>query len=514
VPPSAGALALLFILIAAAAWSWRYAPLPRVLRWLHVAVYVLAFIVIAAGVLAGTFSPYAVVIENGFLIRLALCAAAPVLIAVVRPGFVRFRRMVIAARAEPLLVGLLVGAVYTSFAVTRINEALEGNPTGMLLVSHQFFDRHPDLSRRVDLQRQIRFSEGGGYDGQFFYMMSFDPFITRFADDTEQYRAFMDAPHYRYGRIGFSLLARAAALDQDRWIPIAMIALVLTSLAVCGLLLSMIARHHGYSTWLGVLIVFVPGFWQSVEGTLPEPVAAAFLLGGYLAMRYRRYVLCASLLAVSLLVRETSGALVLAIPAALWIEGRRGDGDPSLKIKAVLIAVSALGALAAWKGYVGWRFFPAYGIEAFVPRPDDNGLPFAGVLEMWRVIGSGTYFDGSSEMARAGYLYPLLTTAASMLAFALMATRPSPLAAAACVYAVLTITFNYEAVWLHPGNAQRLTIDLFVSLALASLHRPGGPALVRMTQALYVASALYVFVGTFEANVIRHGVFGWLLGIS
>jgi hypothetical protein len=123
----------------------------------------------------------------------------------------------------------------------------------------------------------------------------------------------------------------------------------------------------------------------------------------------------------------------------------------------------------------------------------------------------GTYFAGMPEMARAGALFPLLTTSAIALATAFLIFRPSAISAAAVVYALLTIQFNYDAVWLHIGNAQRLTIDLFVALALAFvLQPPARRVLVRPIAVFWSASALYLAFGTFEAAAIRHSAVDWV----
>jgi len=117
-------------------------------------------------------------------------------------------------------------------------------------------------------------------------------------------------------------------------------------------------------------------------------------------------------------------------------------------------------------------------------------------------------------MARAGWTYPILTTAAAALATAVMIKRPSPVAAAALFYGVLTITFNYEGVWLHVGNAHRLTIDLFVALALVTVQPWRGQRIWPKSMALFwCATAAYLLFASYEAPAIRAAlnrlVTGW-----
>ncbi len=176
-----------------------------------------------------------------------------------------------------------------------------------------------------------------------------------------------------------------------------------------------------------------------------------------------------------------------------------------------LLAVGlVVGGVFLWKVFVGWVFFDEFGMEAVAPHPDNNGMLFGGVLQMWTAIRQGSYVNGTWELARSGVLYAVLTTAAAALAVMSVIVRPGPIAFAALAYALMTVTFNSQGVWLHPANAQRLTIDLFVALALLFLQIPRDRPLARRAfTAFWAASALYVFIGNFEASFIQRSMFHW-----
>jgi hypothetical protein len=233
-------------------------------------------------------------------------------------------RGVAAPFARASVVALLVLTVFWQPVRHRLVE-YAGNYSGFLMISERAFSVNPLVKDRDDLRQQLRLLDNGGYDGQFMYFVAFDPFMREFRDRPRAYRDVVDAVPYRFGRIGFSALTRAAALGHSERYPVVMIWILLLSLAATSFGLSVIAQHHGRSAWYGALILAVPGFWQSIQSALPEPLAAATLVAG-LACVIRRQLMPAGLLfAASLLVRETGVVLVLCVAVGLFM-GTRGGG--------------------------------------------------------------------------------------------------------------------------------------------------------------------------------------------
>lgn len=501
-PSGAGHVVLIFVLLTLSAWSFRDARLPRAVRILHTTVTAILAFVIAVVIVSGRVSEYAILIEDTFLERLLLLTALPMLVAGARAQWPLVRRLRSAPLTRPILIGLFVGVMFMSHAVRRADHFHQGNISGLIMISHHFFDQSPMARDGDDIKAGLFFSDGNGYDGQFYYFMAFDPFAV-LRDRPVGSHAFIDAPPYRYGRIGFSLLTKLFSGDIPARYPITMVALVVIALAACGTLLALIAQHHGWSPWWGALILCIPGFWQSASLTLPEPIAVAFFLAAYLCVIREKWWACGLLFGMAMVVRETGGALVLAVTAGLFLTGRRR--------KAALVACLAFLPILVWKGLLTWAFWPEYGWAGATPYPDDVGVPFAGVWRLWEIVAQGKYFTEMWEMQRAAVLFPLLTTAAAALAIVAAIKRPSPLAVSAVCYGLLTITFNYESVWLHIGNAQRLTIDLFVALALVFLQPIGRRVLVRPFVLFWAVTAWYVCYGTYEAAFIRDNLFGGLL---
>jgi hypothetical protein len=81
---------------------------------------------------------------------------------------------------------------------------------------------------------------------------------------------------------------------------------------------------------------------------------------------------------------------------------------------------------------------------------------------------------------------------------------PSATSVAALVYALIGICLNFPAIWVHVGNGQRGTFELFLMLALSTAAFRTYPRAVRAgLVGFWCAAAAYVFFLTFDAAVIR-----------
>jgi hypothetical protein len=76
-------------------------------------------------------------------------------------------------------------------------------------------------------------------------------------------------------------------------------------------------------------------------------------------------------------------------------------------------------------------------------------------------------------------------------------------AAASLGYATMALCFDYNSVWIHVSNAQRITFDLFLMLLLASFELGRRGRLRWVMPVFWAATAVYVFWGAFDAPFIR-----------
>ena len=201
-------------------------PSRSTIRWLRVAFKVLAaLIVVLLAVIqcSESVSDYRVVLAGGsFALWLAVLLAPRLWAAgrwlvrrVNEPGS---RRM---ALVRAGLAGALVLAVFLGLVSARLRDSYSGNYSGFLVISRTAFDTHPTLKGRADVRRTLVLQENG-YDGQFMYFATYDPFLREYKDAVSTYGRFMDYAPYRYGRIGTACwpgpsLAAAGNGIRRRW---------------------------------------------------------------------------------------------------------------------------------------------------------------------------------------------------------------------------------------------------------------------------------------------------------
>jgi len=499
---------------AAIVGSWLFVfglfllPFPdRMPRLVLVAYWVVAGLIgiaLLAIVLAPWVSPFAIIVSTGTLLRWALILALP---GVLRQGpaiLLRWAGMGQdwAPTAACLMVALAVSGGYLAVMLHVLRD-VGGNYSGLLQIDQAVFDQNPLLQTRQDVRATLVLRPGG-YDGQFMYFAAFDPFMRAFRTDPARYRRVMDSPPYRFGRIGFAWLTDVASLGRWPRYPGTMVWLVLGGIGATTIGITVAARYASVSPAWGLVVLLVPGFWQSLQTGLPEPIAAAFLVFGYLAWTRDWWLGAGLLLAASLLVRETGVVLVVILAAATYVRGERRS--------ALTMAVLALGPVVLWRLYMCWVLYPDWGLAGFFYNPHDLGLPFAGFVELWARIRGGTYVHG---VERAGIWYPLVLASFWVFALVVAAVRRTPLAWATAVYGTIAISLNYASIWVHVGNGQRGTYELFVLFALSTVTLAGRSRAWRIgVTAVWGLAGTYVFWTTFDAPMIRESILSaiWLNG--
>ena len=473
--------------------------LPGWLRTAH-RMLVGVFVLWVAGVALAPFvSSYRVIVSADSVLWWLFVCLVPQIYRVAKPptaAAISWLRL-----AGPLPKALIAAALtVVCFAVVieqHIAADYGGNRSGPLLLARERVDAIPWLKGRDDVKSKLHLLENHGYDAQFMYAIAFDPFLTGFPNEPRAYQPFIDTPPYRYGRAGYPWLARALSLGSLERLPGAMIALIYAGVFLAAFGVGWIARRAGGSAWWGLSIALVPGYWMSFRSGLPEPLAAGLAVAGYLCVRERRLIAGALLLAVACLVRETSVFFVISIAGWLvWSKQPR---------TALALLALALGPLALWRLYVGWIFAPGWGLSAYWNPPDDFGPPFAGIAALWSDLAAGRYYPDLWEMRRGILGFSILVPASAVLSWIMLRAKPSAVTIAAAIFGVMGICFNLKNVWVGTGNAERLTTDLFLMLALATPEfvqrsRPWKRTLV----VFWVAVAVYLLFGTLDASFTRH----------
>lgn len=300
----------------------------------------------------------------------------------------------------------------------------------------------------------------GDYDGQFNYFMAYDPFLSRFKSDPRTYDLFIDEPAYRYGRIGFPLLAKAVSLDNPRSYPKAMIWLiVLSHFAGAFFFLRILLFFERHPLWT-LTYLLVPGFYYSLYVGLPESLCLALCLAALSFYLRDGTLLAAVPAAAALFFRETAAVLILAMAAVELVRKRRPG-------RAILYA-GALAPYVLWKVFVTWRLFEANGLKSLTIAPTDFAVPFAGFADLLARIFKGTY---PSSAAATSVVYVVLMTALFAVSLFLLVKERTVLTLAFALFSLLAVSLNYGMVWLGPLNGIRLTSEAFLFGFVAVLAR-------------------------------------------
>jgi len=303
-----------------------------------------------------------------------------------------------------------------------------------------------------------------GYDGQFFYLIAFDPLLRKYPDRPRKYYQFIDEPAYRLSRIGFPLLIHAFSLGAAERFPRTMMGLILVShLIGIGFLVAIIV-HFGASPLWGFFYLLIPGFHVSLHTALPESISAALLLGGLYFYIRKRPLAALPFFAASILVRETGGLLVLLIVIFEIFKHRNVR-------QAVTLAGSFLPFLA-WKLYLTWILFPLYGLKTLVFSPGDFTLPGAGFIDLFQVIQRGDY---PRPLMLPGIFYPLALVLIFAFAVYFLVKKRDVLTLGFFSFSLLSLILNYEKIWCHVDNGVRTTYEAFLLLIVAFVsHRQRG----------------------------------------
>ncbi len=299
-----------------------------------------------------------------------------------------------------------------------------------------------------------------GYDGQFFYRLAINPF--NFSHTA--YGITVDRA-YRFMRVGYPALTWLFSFGQRALVPYMLVAVnvaALTALAASG---AVIARQGGrHATW-GLLLPAYFGLVTSLSRDTAEPVAAAFLVAGLLAIRARHPVLAGSLLAFAALTRETAmvavAALAVVRAASLICGHRPGRDDVAWVLPAAVFA--------AWQVLV-------YAVIGTFPLLADGGrnagAPFIAAFEAFRTnLGSIDWTSYSSADLWLAEMAVLLLFAVAALC-SLRTSRAPAHERLALVLILFEICLVTPDTWSSRSADLRSFVEAYLLAVIVLLGRP------------------------------------------
>lgn len=215
----------------------------------------------------------------------------------------------------------------------------------------------------------VVFDKGGGYDGQAYYYVAMDPFLTigHYKDG------------YRQQRVFYPLLARIAAFNDVRLLPYSLYAVNLLALAAGVYFFILILRRFSLSPLWSLFYGLAPPSIMTIQYDLPSPLCIALIIAAMYFYLEERLWLTAFLFALAFLTREDT--IVVFAPLFVWeLQSRR-----SFK-RAALLAASlipfflwqnyifrTLGALPTAESSTVVSFVPFSGIYGYVSTLTDAG---------------------------------------------------------------------------------------------------------------------------------------------
>jgi len=335
-------------------------------------------------------------------------------------------------------------------------DSFNGNYSGFLRLRERRVDKIPFLTK--DLRTDLLLKEQGGYDGQWYYYIAFDPFLNRFSAEPQKYHEILDAPPYRLGRIGFPLLTKILSRDHPPKFPKTMVLLILGFNLVGAAFFLKILEIYGRSPYWTLLYLLIPSTTACLNLGVPEAMAMAMLLGGLYFYLRGKFALSVLFFSYSLLVRETGVLFLLVLMFLELFKERRP--------KVALMMASSVVPYLGWKLFLTWRLFGEYGWETLYYSPGDFTFPFGGVFDLYV-----TNWSKSSSIS--GLLFfPALVILNFLFSLVFLRQRRNIFSLALFGYCLLHLSLNYHKIWGHIRDLERTMSDGFLFLMLAFFALP------------------------------------------
>lgn len=304
-----------------------------------------------------------------------------------------------------------------------------------------------------------------GYDAQWYYAIAADPLNAANK---------VDIPAFRYQRIVFPLLIRAASLGRVAWMPWAMLLINLASASVIAGILAELLYRRGASGWFALALIFSLGFMLSMRMDLLEPLTLALGLGGWIVYDEKKPLTGILLFALSGLTKEIGLIFPAAIAAwLLW----RGSWRA-----AVWIVVGSIIPYLVWRIYLTYQFgqTPEAGevtrltwipFSGFLTYKDLPGILFVGIWTLIPAVLSGLGLAWDVWFRRSVLQHPEVFLL--MFQVALIATLP-------------------RLTWIDPLAVLRTASGLLISIMLwLSMCHPRG---LRYLAAIQAPSGLIMAI--------------------
>lgn len=284
----------------------------------------------------------------------------------------RILARVSASTLAPLTVAVVVYLAigYNAGYSAGFHQREAGDPSILIRAGADF------AKKRSLLPDDIKLIPHAGYDGQFYFYLAQDPFLTgKVARRTDATTPVIDHLGYRYQRILFPLagwLASGGTGDPNvlEW---ALPLLNLLAILGSGFMLARFLAARGRSPWWSLLYTLSLGMLAGFVNDLADPFATGLFVAGLIWWYGHRRWWAVVALTLTLLTRETFLVPVTVLALAELVRSRR-DALPFLIPTAV---------------WVVWQVYLRTTLTAPIVPPGAERpqlLPIAGALDRFKAI--------------------------------------------------------------------------------------------------------------------------------
>jgi hypothetical protein len=269
---------------------------------------------------------------------------------------------------QPIVPGSIALLTALAFVLARWQTWAKGDITRFILVGRHF-------ATPSQLPPGVAVAPTYGYDGQFFYRLALNP--VNFSHIAYGIR--VDQP-YRYMRIGYPWLTWLVSFGQHVLVPVVLVVINIVAIGAIGYLGGMFARQGGRHALAGLVLPAYFGLLTSLSRDTAEPLAAACLLGGLLAIRARRPVLAGLLLAYGALTRESVMVAVAAVAIVdfIGVIRRRRSVRPGRDDLAWALPTAA---------FVAWQVVVRVAVGRFPLVVDADGNTGSAFITPFKAVG-------------------------------------------------------------------------------------------------------------------------------
>ncbi len=365
-----------------------------------------------------------------------------------------------AVKRSSLAVLLVIFITYVAI-LARYSRRFDGNFSGFACIGSHF------PAPGIITEKTFVLENSPGYDGQFFFFASHDPFIRKGLGE------FMDVPAYRYQRIMYPWLAALFALGRPELIPYSLVLVNVGSILIGSFFVIWMLKKQGMSPWYALFYGFFSGFILCVFRDLAGAVAMGFMVGGIYFYSLRRFYLSALFLSCSVLSKE----LVLIVVFCLLLHSAafRRSGRAFL---AMLVSVLPF---LIWQGYV----FLCFRVLPYQGGKSNFGKPLVAIVAYVQNILL------SSE--RWGKNYVIITLVVIFLSM-LLASREiwrsrDEVSIPFLVFSMLPV-FMTDKIWVEPWSFGRVLLPVGVFLLLNFIYSKDGLYLVPLAGHVLLSFAI------------------------